>query len=796
MNIKRIAIIVVAALLVAISVFGIAVFLNDAGTSEASGNNISNTNTYSNTIGVDGTNNTIDTENNVISGDINNNVDTEQNLNNNENNTNSLNATGENNTQSLAQGSMQEEPEATTIENERVVSETKKLSWSEINLSGISADFSNKYIYVTPEITKYLVEHYKQTKEGTYSTKPNDIDRMSGIANTEATYSPKNYEGFEYVENLTTPADKTIKSDGSLVIKLYYKDKSLEDLTYTVNYLEKGNENNKLHDSKIVENVAIGTVIESSSEIIEIDGYYYDSVDKDTLTIKYDNNVINIYYTKRTDLSYTVKYFYNGVEDTADGVSYTVNNKTFGDKVTSYIDKSDRNGGNWILDSESTTTMPLIITTGDNIINVYYIKPDIIVEKSAPAIANAGDVIDYEITITNNGLLTDVVDAIDTLPSGVIVDETTLGDGIYNAQDRTIVWKNLIIANGSPVKINFKAKIAENEIGSTLVNNVVLSNGAEASATTKVNEVKTDVYEVIVGDNTRDKVNIVLTIDISSTMSYRDVDEKGSTRLDAAKVAAVEFVNTLYASELNRDATISLVTFDAESNIVLSAKDYNGKAEILRAINSLTNGYGTNIYDGLVSSEEVINDPLKIRYPENKNVIVFLGDGAPYGGGSQNTSSGIIAKAREMKNDGTTIYTVGFGPDATTVSTNVDTGYYILKNMASDGKFYTALTGIELANVFTNIASEINKSTEKTSNLGVVTIPTTKEFIVNREYPIIVKYKDVELFRCTSKDELKNYYISYSAKELVWDINAWNTVATNRKVITNEIEIVYYIPRD
>ena len=49
-------------------------------------------------------------------------------------------------------------------------------------------------------------------------------------------------------------------------------------------------------------------VITSSDEVIDIDGYNYDSVDKDSLTITTGENVINIYYIKRADLSYEVNY--------------------------------------------------------------------------------------------------------------------------------------------------------------------------------------------------------------------------------------------------------------------------------------------------------------------------------------------------------------------------------------------------------------------------------------------------------------------------------------------------------
>jgi Ca2+-binding RTX toxin-like protein len=47
--------------------------------------------------------------------------------------------------------------------------------------------------------------------------------------------------------------------------------------------------------------------VTSSDEIIAIDGYNYDSVSADTITIGTGSNVINFYYTKRTDLTYTIK---------------------------------------------------------------------------------------------------------------------------------------------------------------------------------------------------------------------------------------------------------------------------------------------------------------------------------------------------------------------------------------------------------------------------------------------------------------------------------------------------------
>ena len=153
---------------------------------------------------------------------------------------------------------------------------------------------------------------------------------------------------------------------GENVINIYYTKRT--DLSYTVNYLEKTT-NKVLHNPKTVENKTFGDVIKSADEKIDIDGYNYDSVDKDTLTITTGENVINIYYTKRTDLSYKVNY----LEKTTNKVLHnpkTVENKTFGDVIKSADEKIDIDGYNY----DSVDKDTLTITTGENVINIYYTK--------------------------------------------------------------------------------------------------------------------------------------------------------------------------------------------------------------------------------------------------------------------------------------------------------------------------------------------------------------------------------------------------------------------------------------
>lgn len=93
--------------------------------------------------------------------------------------------------------------------------------------------------------------------------------------------------------------------DGNIDVIYYYGPRT--DLSYTINYLEKGT-NNILHEPDTFENQTYGDKITSSEKVIKIDGYVYDSLEPEVLTISADNskNIINIYYIKNeTNLKVT-----------------------------------------------------------------------------------------------------------------------------------------------------------------------------------------------------------------------------------------------------------------------------------------------------------------------------------------------------------------------------------------------------------------------------------------------------------------------------------------------------------
>lgn len=106
-------------------------------------------------------------------------------------------------------------------------------------------------------------------------------------------------------------------------------------------------------------------------------GYGNGIIDTDMpYTITGENDVINVVYKKRNDLSYTVEYYkeQNKISNDNDN---TVNNQTFGNKVhEAEIDKNKYKPLLGYKDGIIETNMPYEIKEEDNVIRVCYFKRD------------------------------------------------------------------------------------------------------------------------------------------------------------------------------------------------------------------------------------------------------------------------------------------------------------------------------------------------------------------------------------------------------------------------------------
>ena len=230
---------------------------------------------------------------------------------------------------------------------------------TEIVKSNISTITLNVIKNQTTYVINYLEKDTNKALHNPLNESGNVYDEIT------LTSVKKDIPGYVYD---SVSIDPLVLSDNTTlnVMNIYYTKRA--DLSYTVNYLEKDT-NKVLNQSKEVNNVEFETVINASNEIIAIDGYVFNSVNPQELTITTGSNVINIYYTKRADLSYTVNYLEKDTNKVLNQ-SKEVNNVEFETVI---------NASNEIIAIDgyvfnSVNPQELTITTGSNVINIYYTK--------------------------------------------------------------------------------------------------------------------------------------------------------------------------------------------------------------------------------------------------------------------------------------------------------------------------------------------------------------------------------------------------------------------------------------
>ncbi len=671
---------------------------------------------------------------------------------------------------------------------------------------------------------------------------------VTASVTNNAIEKPEAIDGYNCVE-----VDKETLTIGTSTneINFYYTKRN--DLSYTVNYLEKDT-NNVLHTAKTVESQTFGTVVTASvtNDAIEkpetIDGYNCVEVDKETLTIGTSTNEINFYYTKRTDLSYTVNYYYNGELKH----SVTFDNMEYLDEISGVEEMPKYNGVTYtkydLKTSSANGLLPLIIGTGSNYINVYYGTPNVTISKKVNKTAvKVGDTLHYTIKVTETRGFVDA--------SGVNVTDP-ISEGLENVRNIThngklnegnVEWNNLAITKNSSITLEFDATVSAATIGKTISNTANLGgtmSGDSNTVTTTVSELKAAVKEVKKGTTGKDAVNIVLVMDLSYSMKSNKTSD-GVTRLDAAKTAATKFINSIYTKDPKSKVTVTVLTFNTANPLTtikyvgterctnnniwhlhLNCKNIDGvwysnwkeqkvaipysgtsklgfadKTNYGALVNEINNislpaenpdeGLGTNVSAALDLTKTTIGD-LKDNHSENSNVVILLSDGAPttsYSGNSSwNNYEGLRNQASEIKGNPITteFYSIQFGTE--------DGAYDLLRAMSSNNTVYTSNSIDSLVKNFTNILDQNTTKDPIDTVNGKYTTTLSNPLVVDADNPITVTYKGTTLFTCTS---LPNNGLTYDSttKTISWDINAWNAVEGHTKVTTNDIVIQCYVER-
>lgn len=183
-------------------------------------------------------------------------------------------------------------------------------------------------------------------------------------------------------------------------------------------------------------------------------------------------------------------------------------------------------------------------------------------------------------------------------------------------------------------------------------------------------------------DDIPDDRNIVLTLDVSGSMSGKPLEE--------TKKASSDFINTI----LEQNASIGIVTYDDESYM---ASDFStDRAALQSIVPEIYGGGGTNIEIGLRDAQSMLENT-----DAKKKIIVLMSDGEP---GKGLMGEALIAYADEIKKSGTIIYTIGFFESLS----NKSYPQYLMECIASDGCHYEVADADQLAFFFDDMADQIN----------------------------------------------------------------------------------------
>lgn len=202
-------------------------------------------------------------------------------------------------------------------------------------------------------------------------------------------------------------------------------------------------------------------------------------------------------------------------------------------------------------------------------------------------------------------------------------------------------------------------------------------------------------------DVPRERATVVLVIDASQSMQATDVKP---TRLDAAKQAAIDFVN-----KLPEKYNVSVVSMAGASAILVPPTTAHNTVQ--NAINSVQLQDSTAIGEGITTALRALQQAPKD--PNNPNsiapgAIVLLSDGSNTAGRSPQQAA---AEARAAK---VPVYTIAYGTENGYVDLDgerkqVPVDHEEMKQIATatNGEYFAAATADQLKKVYENIGSDV-----------------------------------------------------------------------------------------
>ena len=645
-------------------------------------------------------------------------------------------------------------------------------------------------IYYTRNNYQYKIQYWYENEQGTYELlQPETVTGGEVPYGTVIdTFTPKDGDG-KYVLDHVDPAksatdNKTANlvitheenEDGKIlknILKVYYR---LNSFNYRIDYYKEtangekfitstGNKQQKLK-TQITDAILKADFGANWKNANKPQEGYQDGIVENAeaadyyITIKENNNVIKVVYKLKTNIKYTVKYYFN--EDPLKEYEYSDTAK-YGQQINSVKDYSD---GGWIKDKQKSTSLPYTIKESGNVIKVYYVKPEITVKKttSVSGVVEPGQNITYTITATNTGYLAGNVTIEDSEPAGTsaannakaTIKDSTGTKTVELSELEKGITLNVPAKNGNvkgTATVKFTVKVTGEKLKDKTSN--LISNTATVNETDETNTVNNTVEKTMkIKENTETikATNIVLVIDSSGSMDEKMDNDDGTlisrcedanckkthrtgwslfigsykyhTKMTTAIDAACRFIDQIYPNQsTNNGTTISVVDFNTDASIVgTMATSYAGAQNLKTAIKKLEANGNTSMGTALNLANTTLTN-IPAQYKDNNNVVIFLSDGAPTDGNAYQAAATTLKTGANKA----TIYTIGFEID--------NTGAQVLSAIAT-GEKYAFLTDMDkLFETFDDISSSIKESTitkqSKGGKLTLTNVDTTKPIKIN-----------------------------------------------------------------
>ena len=463
----------------------------------------------------------------------------------------------------------------------------------------VDIDGSNDlYAQWTPNQYRYTVEYYIDGVKDDNLTVTNQADFGAEISS----YPDKCPGG--YVLDKTEGLPLTIGvTESENVINVFYK-KNVFDLT--IHYVYAGG-GMAAADHK--ESVTFGDPYGVTSPTI--DGY---TADQTTVsgTMPANNVEVTVTYSKRTDLSYTVNYYWNGTtEKVAD--SKTVDGQTFNASVTET--PITISGCTPVSNDRKTIT----ITTDTNVINFYYYKNVELTANSA--------------TYTYNGTEKSV-SGFTSAPGGADFSAITVGAKGTDAGTYDANFAKGTVGTVDTTEKYIVTKATDGQLVITPVADkvTVTITGHETTAKYDGTEKEASGYDVSI-DN--------------SLYTENDFTFSGTATVKGTNVADSKEMGLKAEQFTNTNTNFTNVEFDVT----------DGSLEITKRNVTLTSATDSKVYDG----QPLTNDEVTVD-----------GDGFAYGEGATYDVTGTITNVGTVKNAFT--YTLNEGTKADNYNITKDEG--------------------------------------------------------------------------------------------------------------------------